>query len=189
MSRIPSFSSLNYQDKTVDEVLSSIEMFGKQYEAGFITELMTYIKNDDALKNFYIRFIYECECVKTIISISDDNKDSHLFDILSMIVEDMEKATSIDSISVLDSQFHRMLFCAANEQNFFEWYKQNSESLQSFLNNFWKAVGIGTAYHKELINIHQSICKYIIAKDEKHTIEYMQKHFAILLLKLLGMMY
>lgn len=189
MSRIPTFSEANFLNKTVDEVFTSIETIGKQYESGFAETLMHYIKTDEALKNFYIRYVYECECTKQIIACQGRDGTSHFADILAMIVDDMKKASSIDSISVLDSQFHRMIFCAVNEQNFFEWYKLNSESLQTFLNNFWKAVGIGTDFHRELIEIHENIYKCIIERNEKLAIEYVQKHFAILLLKLLGMMY
>jgi DNA-binding GntR family transcriptional regulator len=189
MSRIPSFSASDIHEKTVDEVFSSIQQLGQKYDQGFLENLMLYIKRDETLKNFYIRYIYECEIVKTIITMDENTNNSHLFDMLSMIVGDMKNAKTVDSISVLDSQFHRLLFCVAGQQEFFEWYQLNSESLQVFLGNFWNVVGIGTDEHKELLDIHENIYKYIKAKDEKNALDSVQKHFSVLLLNLLFMMF
>jgi DNA-binding GntR family transcriptional regulator len=119
----------------------------------------------------------------------ENTNNSYLFDMLSMIVGDMNNAKTVDSISVLDSQFHRLLFCVAGHQEFFEWYQLNSESLQVFLGNFWNVVGIGTDEHKELLDIHENIYKYIKAKDEKNALDSVQKHFSVLLLNLLFMMF
>ncbi len=189
MPRIPAFTTAEEANITVNEVFSSIETYGRRYEQGFLENLMVYIKKDETLKNFYIRYIYECECVRTIISTKAYENKPEIFTILEMTVADLKRADTIDRIASVDSTFHRLLFCAAGKEEFFKWYKLNSESLQGFLNNFWHAVGLGTSYHKELLDIHENIFKYIIEDKEELAIDTMQKHFSILLLKLLGMMF
>ena len=189
-ARIPSFKSSQNLNKSIDDIFLSIQEHGKQYEKGFLDKLMEYVKSDDVLKNFYIRYIYECEVVKTVIQMSNANLiDSHLYSMFELNMNDMEKASTIESLAMLDSYFHRWLFCIAEENEFYDWYKVNSDALQVFLNNFWNCIGIGTQYHHELIEIHKTIFEAIKEKDEAKAIDATQKHFAILLFQLLGMMY
>ena len=146
---------------------------------------MDYVKGDSVLKNFYIRFIYECEVIKIVI----DKRTDFQLEELEMIIENMDMANSLEVIAVYDSSFHQKLFSIAERGDFFKWFRLQSKDLSHFLNGFWNAIGYKTDYYYELLNIHREIYNAVSRKDTDNALEMMERHFAILLFQLLGTMF
>ena len=187
MARIPSLDETVQEEK--EAFGESVEKFvfenGSVYETAFSGFLMSYVKEDPVLKNFYIRFIYECEVVKIVIE-----KQTRINLIrLDMLIENMENAPNTTALAIYDSQFHQELFDIANKEEFFDWFRLQSKDLSTFLSGFWNAIGYGTQYYHELLVIHREIYNAIQEKNKDKAVEMMERHFSILLFQLLGTMF
>ncbi len=182
MARVKAFEIPEELDKQSKEILKVVQENAHKYEEAFLSSFMSYIKEDELLRNFYIRLVYECEVVQIVIEKRND------FDLMELkeIVDEMQSASSIESVAICDSHFHRRLFAIAKEEEFFEWYKLQSKNLTNFLNSFWSYIGYKTDYYKRLLDIHMNIYLAIEKKDVKMALSAMQDHFSILLLELLG---
>jgi len=113
MSRIPNFDGDN-EVAYVQDVNQFVVQEGAKYEKDFSRFLMDYVKEDEILKNFYIRFIYECEIVKIV---SKNRTKIHLME-LDMIVSNMENAPNTETLAIYDSSFHQKLFSIAEKEDF-----------------------------------------------------------------------
>ena len=182
MSRIPSLSDYGSHNSFEKAISQFVEENGSEYEAGFSRCLLNYVKNDDVLKNFYVRFIYECEVVKIVI----DKRTGIQLSELEMLVEKMETAPATEFIAIWDSEFHQKLFSIAEITDFFEWFRLQSKELARFLSGFWGTIGYQTKYYYELMEIHRAIFEAIRDRDRDRAVEMMERHFSILLLQLLG---
>ena len=187
MARIPDINDTIKED--INAYGESVERFvfenGKIYEAAFSRFLMSYVKEDPILKNFYIRFIYECEIVKIVIEKQTKINIARI----EMLVENMENATNTEALAIYDSQFHQELFDIADKEEFFNWFRLQSKDLSAFLSGFWNAIGFGTQYYRELLVIHREIFNSILEKNKEKAVEMMERHFSILLFQLLGTMF
>jgi DNA-binding GntR family transcriptional regulator len=181
-ARIPEMNADMAEDSRSQKYLSYVEENAHKYENGFLESLLKYIKDDDVLKSFYVRLVYECEVVQKVI----DNRSKYDLVDLKDIIDNMTAATGIETIAFCDSQFHRRLFSIAREDEFYEWYQMNSKELLGFLKGFWTYIGYHTPYYYELMEIHTNIYNAIEECDKELAVETMQKHFSILLLQLLG---
>ena len=185
MSRIPSlnnFEDTNLYSNAIDKFVCDNS---EKYEAAFSGFLMDYVKEDIVLKNFYIRFIYECEIIKIVI----DKRNDMQLEELEMIIENMESAPTLEVLAVYDSLFHQKLFSIAEREDFFKWFRLQSKDLAHFLSGFWNAIGYQTDYYWELLKIHREIYNAVNQKDTDKALEMMERHFAILLFQLLGTMF
>lgn len=181
--RVPSPNSINYDTEEI--TLDIPQERVQKYECGFSSFLLNYIKNNELLRNFYLRLIYECEVAQRVMKVS--NK-IHIR-ILSDLIDKLTQASSLEEIAIYDSEFHKSLFAIAGEEDFFNWWTLQSKDLQSYLKNFWNCIGYKTTSYYQLISIHRQILNAIIKKDESEIINEMEKHFSILLFQLLGTVY
>ena len=184
MSRIPNYDGENENAYTQD-VEQFVVQEGIKYEKDFSKFLMDYVKEDKILKNFYIRFIYECEIVKIVTN----NRTKIQLMELDMIVSNMESAPNTETLAIYDSTFHQKLFSIAEKEDFFVWFRLQSKDLSNFLSGFWNAIGYKTDYYWELMEIHREIYNAIESQNEEKAIEMMERHFSILLFQLLGTMF
>ncbi|WP_034448963.1 FCD domain-containing protein [Butyrivibrio sp. AE2032] len=187
MARIPSINDSIKGD--IESYGDSVEQFvyenGSRYEEAFSGFLMSYVKDDPILKNFYIRFVFECEIIKIVI----DKQTKINLSRLEMLVDNMETAPNTEILAVYDSQFHQELFDIADREEFFDWFRLQSKDLSTFLSGFWKAIGYGTDYYHELLIIHKEIFNAVKEKNKDKAVEMMERHFSILLFQLLGTMF
>ncbi|MCL2137654.1 MAG: FCD domain-containing protein [Coriobacteriia bacterium] len=172
-----------YEDKIGFNEISNESI--SRYENGFLDYLMEYIKNDEKLKHFYQRLICECDNTLRVISVARE------IDILDLeeIIENLSNASDIETLSYCDSEFHKRLFAITGDIDFFKWWRLQSKDLHKFVDNFWVSIGYGTEQHYELVELHIQIFKAIRDKKPDDAITAMQKHFSILLIQLLGIMY
>ena len=169
-------------DKRINEIIhNSI----KKYDDDFTALLLEYVKTDDDLKNFYIRYVYECEIIQQVIDQASDFQIAELY----LILEDMKNARTLECISDEDSKFHHALFSIVHQEQFFEWYLLQAKSIQNFLNGFWQTIGYQTNYYYELMNIHDEIYVAVKDRNKDFALTAMKKHFSVLLIELLGSMF
>jgi len=152
------------------------------YEENFMQHLVEYIKNDDVLQHFLVRLAYECEAVQKVIRVANEIA----IDDLESAVNKMLKAKTLNDIAIYDAEFHQRLFAIAGEKKFFDWWRLQSEALPEILANFWRVIGRGTEKYDELMELHQMIFEAIRDKKPEDALDAMERHFAILLMYLLG---
>ena len=157
----------------------------REYEMGFLENLLSYIKTDETLNHFHTRLVYECN---NLVKVIDSAQQIHILE-LEEIIDNFNNATSLDAIAQYDSEFHKRLFAITGDTEFFIWWRLQSKLLSVFLGNFWKAVGSETKTFSELKALHNQIFLSIKDRDKYSAIAAMQKHFALLLFVLLGSMY
>ena len=125
----------------------------REYEKAFLSYLINFIKEDEVLKDFYVRLIYECEIIKMVVN---NRKQTELWE-LGELINEMKAAKTIEEIAEKDAFFHRRLFSIAGEEEFYKWYQLQAKTLNSFLNGFWSYIGYGTDYYNKLMEIHTNI--------------------------------
>ena len=160
----------------------NVKEHSKQYEEAFLSSLMQYIKNDDVLKDFYIRLIYECEIIQIVLR---NRSNTELYE-LKDLIEEMKTAETVREIAKADATFHRRLFSIAGEESFYKWYQLQAKTINTFLSGFWSYIGYKTAYYEKLMEIHSNICLAIEKQDVQLALRSIQEHFSILLFQLLS---
>lgn len=170
------------RNQSSEEAGNNVMKHATEYEDAFLTYLMQFIKNDDVLKDFYIRLVYECEIVQIVLA---NRKKTELWELRDLI-DEMKEATTIEAISEADATFHRRLFAIAGEEKFYEWYHLQAKTLSKFLKGFWSYIGYKTDYYEKLMDIHTNIYLAIERQDNKLALRSIQEHFSILLFQLLS---
>lgn len=187
---LPSFSTQTMLSKNSDEVLKSIEQHVGQYEDGFLSSIIQYIKKDNVLKNYYIRMAYECEVIRKVIEKKQSGEIPDWFFLkLEHELENMQNATNAERMAVYDSEFHTHLFYVAGEEGFFSWYNVNSKVLQDFLDSFWIVNFEKKDKRDMMILIHKSILEAIKENDTEKALQSMQDHFSAVILISLSSLY
>jgi len=152
------------------------------YEEKFAQYLVEYIKSDNVLQHFLVRLAYECEAVQKVIRVANEIA----IDDLESAVNKMARAKTLNTIAIYDAEFHQRLFAIAGEKKFFDWWRLQSEALPDILANFWRVVGYRTEKYDELMELHKKIFEAIRDRRPDDALDAMERHFASLLLYLLG---
>lgn len=156
----------------------------KKYEAGFSTQLIDYIKNDEVQGYFYERLIIECGNIIKVI------ESARRIDILELeeIIGNMNSAKDVTTVSKHDAEFHRRLFAITGDDDFFEWWLERSQRLSGFIGKIWESID-GTEQFTELLEIHNCIFEALKDKDTDKAMINIQKHFAFLFFNIFNKYY
>lgn len=152
------------------------------YEKDFISGLLEFIKNDALLKNFYDRFVVECEnIIKVIEKLEDIAEDIGVFiEPLEKIIDKFVKAEKPKKLAFWYSKFHEKLFqIAGNKATLEMWQQENS---LGFSYKIWQSICLDTAHRDRLCKIHSEILEAIKNKDKGKAISAMQEHFSVILI-------
>lgn len=180
-SRIPELLA-KAEKQSSPEASEKVKAHAEEYEKAFLSYLMQYIREDEVLKDFYVRLVYECEIVQMVLH---NRKTTELWE-LKDLVNDMKTATTIKEIAKADASFHRRLFSIAGEEQFYNWYQLQAQSLNNFLGGFWSYIGYKTENYERLMEIHSNIYHAIESQDVDLAVKSIQEHFSILLFQLLS---
>jgi len=156
-----------------------------KYDHEFGEMLLNEMKTDFMLKLFIIRMRYECEVVKIVAN------SASKMDILELdeIVENLLRSNDLTLISKYDTEFHRRLFAIVGDVEFFSWWRSQSKSLNTYMNNFWKSVGYQTVRYETIANIHSHILEAIEDRDPDRAVSFMEQHFAFVVVELMGSLF
>lgn len=152
------------------------------YERDFSGSLLEFIKNDDLLKVFYDRFIWECEnIIKVIMKLENAAKDVNAsVKQLEKIVDKFVKAEKPKNLALLDAKFHIQLFQITEDKAFLEMSRQENSQQMDFL--IWQSICRDTAHRDRLCKIHSEILEALKDKDKDKAISAMQEHFVVILI-------
>jgi DNA-binding FadR family transcriptional regulator len=152
------------------------------YERDFSSSLLEFIKSDDLLKNFYHRFILECEnIIKVIEKLENDAEDIGVsMKLLEKNINKFTKAEKPKELASLDYDFHLHLFQITNNKALLEMWQQ--ENSLGFPHKIWQSICRDTAHRNKLCEIHYEIFEAINNKDRAKAISAMQKYYAVILI-------
>ncbi len=156
-----------------------------RYDQAFAQRVLEGMLEDPLLRLFIIRMRYECEVVKSVIH------EARAMDLLELedIVENLTTASDLNLIAKYDTEFHRRLFAIVGDMEFFKWWRGQSKTLNTYMTNFWKSVGYHTTRYQIIIDIHARILEAIKENDEAAALDWMEKHFAFVVIELMGSLY
>ena len=178
---MPNETQINNLNPSIQLSAESIDKYDHKFAMAFLRDM----KTDPFLNLFLLRMRYECEVIQKVALIR--NK----FQLMSLedIVNDLASTDNLAIVACKDLEFHKKLFEIVGIFDFFIWWRNQSQILNAYMDNFWKSVGYHTKRYKIIVDIHREILGAINEKNTEQAIDAMERHFSFVVVELLGSLY
>ena len=159
-----------------------------EHERGFCLEMLSFIKTDPFLSDFYNRFILECNNIGKVIDKVGGAENAGARRLLTRLIEKFDSAKSPGEFAMIDSLFHIELFEITCDTSTADELRKEATEVREKTDNseglhgkLWTSISRDPNHKDMLINSHREILTSLENRDHKSAITAIQKHFAVVL--------